>query len=393
MWAAHGLAASGPALGGATLGEHAPGTPGLQEEVPAVQREVLVGQGREGLPVDPDLGRAGVDLDPRVRLVVEHVALPDLPRPDHGDRAAPGPDPAAEAAGGRGGGDEVDAEARRRQPAPAPVRRVDLGLGLRDGGVALAEGAPGGIAALDHELRLDAEELGPPEHDVGALPRLERAHPPVHAVGAGGVDRVLGEVLENPRVVVRRALGPHPLHLVRELPGAADDFADAAHSLGVGVDDADRPQVVQHALRPHRRIADAVGDHRPVARDARVHPVHRPHHGVMLGDDVAAVGDGGRRGRADDVADAGDRQDVRGVPAADALHVIGVDGPAGDRGDRLVELAGLVEAVGVHRDLDVEDVGDGERLVDDARIARVVLVHLEAAGARLDLALERVEAV
>ena len=62
---------------------------------------------------------------------------------DDRDGAPPRPDPPAEAAGRGGGRHEVDAEARGRQTAPSPVRRVDLWLGLRDGGVALAEGAPG----------------------------------------------------------------------------------------------------------------------------------------------------------------------------------------------------------------------------------------------------------
>ena len=110
----------------------------------------------------------------------------------------------------------------------------------------------------------------------------------------------------------------------------------------------------------------------------------------MLGHHVPAVGDR-RRGRgADDVAHAHDREDVRRVAPADALDVVGVDGAPIDGRHRLVQLARLVDAVGVHRDLDVVGVGDGERLVDHARIARVVLVHLEPARARLDLPDQRI---
>ena len=73
------------------------------------------------------------------------------------------------------------------------------------------------------------------------------------------------------------------------------------------------------------------------------------------------------------------------MTAADALDVVGVDGAPADGGHGLVKLAGLVDPVGVHRDLDVVGVGDGQRLVDDARVSGVVLVDLEPARPRLDL--------
>src|SRR5437773_735366 len=175
-----------------------------------------------------------VDLDPRVGLIVEHVPLADVPRARHGEGAAATAHPPPEVAGRRGGGDEVRAQARGGEAVAAPVSRVQDRLALGDGRVALAEGAPGDEAALDHELGLDPEELGPPEHDVGDLSGFERAHPPMDAVRAGGIDRVLREVLEDARVVVRRIAAAGGLHLVGELPGAADRLADPAHALGVG---------------------------------------------------------------------------------------------------------------------------------------------------------------
>ena len=47
-----------------------------------------------------------------------------------------------------------------------------------------------------------------------------------------------------------------------------------------------------------------------------------------------------------------------------ALDVIGVDRPSADRGDRFMKLARLVDAVGVHGDLDVVEIGDGEGASD-----------------------------
>src|SRR5206468_3515958 len=117
--------------------------------------------------------------------VVQHVALSDLADARHGQRAASTAHPAAEVARRRGRRDEVDGEARGALPMAAPVRPVQDRLALRDRGVALAERAPRDVAALDDQLRLDAEELRPPEHDVGDLPWFERADPARDAVRAG----------------------------------------------------------------------------------------------------------------------------------------------------------------------------------------------------------------
>src|SRR5215467_8794726 len=53
---------------------------GSEQKVAPVQRQVVVGERRQRGAVDLDLDGARVDLDPRVGLVVEHVALGDLAR-------------------------------------------------------------------------------------------------------------------------------------------------------------------------------------------------------------------------------------------------------------------------------------------------------------------------
>ena len=69
-----------------------------------------------------------------------------------------------------------------------------------------------------------------------------------------------------------------------------------------------------------------------------------------------------RVGRAgQDVVLADDLEDVRGVTAAGAFGVVGVDRPAFEGGDRVLDVAGLVERVGVDGDLDVHIVGDRQR--------------------------------
>ena len=51
-------------------------------------------------------------------------------------------------------------------------------------------------------------------------------------------------------------------------------------------------------------------------------------------------------------------EQVGDVAAARAFDVVGVDRPAGDRRDRVLELGGLVQAVGVQADRDVVRVGE-----------------------------------
>ena len=85
---------------------------------------------------------------------------------------------------------------------------------------------------------------------------------------------------------------------------------------------------------------------------------------------------------------ADEAQQVRGVAAAGALDVVGVDGPAGDRGDRVLELARLVEAVGVERHRDVVGVGERSARSMSSGYAPLSSWTLKPDGARLD---ERIE--
>ena len=67
--------------------------------------------------------------------------------------------------------------ARPPSPVRAPVRPVARGLGAVHARVALAHRAPGHRAALQHQERPHAEPRGFPQHEVGQVPRGERARP------------------------------------------------------------------------------------------------------------------------------------------------------------------------------------------------------------------------
>ena len=78
---------------------------------------------------------------------------------------------------------------------------------------------------------------------------------------------------------------------------------------------------------------------------------------------------------------AADLDDVGRVAAARALRVEGVDAATGDRADGGLDVARLVEAVGVQGDLQPELVGCAERGVDRRGGRTPVLVDLVSRGA------------
>src|SRR5258706_16202783 len=93
------------------------------------------------------------------------------------------------------------------------------------------------------------------------------------AMGDGGVDCVLGDVALDAEVVVLGSDGGVGgvgkraallFHLVGGLPGSGDDFADAAHGLGVGADDADGAEVVEDVFGGDCFAADSALGERDV---------------------------------------------------------------------------------------------------------------------------------
>ena len=93
-----------------------------------------------------------------------------------------------------------------------------------------------------------------------------------------------------------------------------------------------------------------------------------------------------RVGRArQDVRFAAHADDVGRVPSARAFRVIGVDCPPLECRDRIVDEAGLVQRVGVNRDLHIVLVGDAQTAVDGGGSRTPVLVELQTHRACADL--------
>ena len=98
---------------------------------------------------------------------------------------------------------------------------------------------------------------------------------------------------------------------------------------------------------------------------------------------VGLVDDGSTFGRPAQLDDVGR------VAAAGAFGVEGVDRAALERGDGVLDEARFVERVGVDRDLHVVPSATAQAVVDRRRRGAPVLVQLQAAGAGLDLLVER----
>src|SRR5262247_3991822 len=78
------------------------------------------------------------------------------------------------------------------------------------------------------------------------------------------------------------------------------------------------------------------------------------------------------------------------MPATDAFDVIGVNRSPANGRDGFVQLAGLINAISMHGDLDIIGFGHAQRLVDNTWVAGIVLMHLETTRPGLDLAHQRI---
>ncbi len=115
-----------------------------------------------------------------------------------------------------------------------------------------------------------------------------------HAVGNRGIDGVFGNVAFDPQIVVARGFARQRpallLHLVRRLPRAGDDFADAAHGLRIRTHHADGTEVVQDIFGSDGLAANAALGEGDILRQLPVEVVAEHYHVEMLVDRIDGVG-------------------------------------------------------------------------------------------------------
>src|SRR3954463_15399188 len=96
-------------------------------------------------------------------------------------------------------------------------------------------------------------------------------------MGDGWIDRVLGDVTPDAKIVARTLLALKtstlPPHLVRRLPRACDHLTHAAHRLAVTRDHADGAKIVQDVFRGDGLLADSAFRKRHVLRNVPVQMV------------------------------------------------------------------------------------------------------------------------
>ncbi|CFR37432.1 Uncharacterised protein [Mycobacterium tuberculosis] len=214
----------------------------------------------------------------------------------------------------------------------------------------------------------------------------------IHAVCDGRADGVFGDVAADPVVVgglaTRRVTFQCPaagFHHVRGLPGAQHHLADTAHRLGIAANHRDCPHIVQHIFCRNGGRSDPAFGKREVLRDPGVEVVAHHQHVEMLVKGVHRMR-AGRIGRAGQyIRLRRDGNDVRCVPAAGALGVVGVNRTSGDRADGVLDESGLIESVGVQRNLHPGHVGDRQAGVDGRRGRSPVFVEFETRCATAQL--------
>ncbi len=209
------------------------------------------------------------------------------------------------------------------------------------------------------------------------------------AMGDRRVDGVFGDVALDTEVVVAFAVAGQGatlfLHFVRRLPGAEDDFADAAHGLAVGADHRERSEVMEDVFGGDGFAADTAFGERHVFGDARVQVVTDHQHVQVFVDGVAGERSCRIGGAGQHVRETTGLDDVRRMTAAGAFGVVGVDGAPLEGAQGGFHEAGLVEGVGVDRHLHVVLVGHVQAVVDGCRGGAPVFVQLQADCTGLDL--------
>ncbi len=114
------------------------------------------------------------------------------------------------------------------------------------------------------------------------------------AEGARRIDGVFGDVALDPLVVAPPGFlvgqgASLILHLRSQLPGPANDLIDAPHSLAVGAQHRDGPEIMEDVFGGDRLSANAAFGECHVLRDRRIEVVANHRHVEMFVEGVHCV--------------------------------------------------------------------------------------------------------
>src|SRR5262245_42433934 len=324
-------------------------TPGRasEQEVALRHRERFGGLAAQQLAVRAHLVGFGIDLDVGRGGVERHRSLGNAAtRVPHRHQPLLHAEPLRqESVDGRlaherhRGGGKRPAESAKHGPVVHRLRCGNRGIGITHGRCRDA-------AAQQNEVWLHAEECRAPQHEIGALADLERAELVRHALGDGRVDGVLGDVALDAEIVVARGIlleaAPLQLHLVRRLPGADDDLANAPHGLTVRGEHRERAQIVQDVLRGDGFAPDSALCEGDVLGDVGVQVMTHHQHVEMLFQRVHREGARRVGGGGQHVLQSRHLDDVGSMAAASTLSVEGMDGATLEGRDGVLHEARLV---------------------------------------------------
>jgi hypothetical protein len=169
------------------------------------------------------------------------------------------------------------------------------------------------------------------------------------------------------------------------LPGAGDDFADAAHGLGIRAHHTDGAEVMENVLGGDSFTSNAAFGKGHILGQVRIEVVADHQHVQVLVQRVDRVRARRVSGTGQDIGFAANANDIRSMAAAGAFGMVSVNRAAFNRGDSCFEKTRFVERIGVNGHLHILFVGDAQAAINRCRGCSPVFMKLEADGAAEDL--------
>ena len=279
----------------------------LKEEIALGERKDGGGLACDEMTVDAHFVGFGVYGDFGRGAIVHQVFFPDIAAICNGGGDFLQSKLLRQAGGERGLGQERDARGGGNTAERAEHRPVENRLRRGNRRARVTHGIPGDKPSFDDHLGLHAEECRLPKNEVGELAGFDRADFGGDAVGDGGIDGVLCDVALGAVIIVARGIfrerAALRFHFMRGLPGANDDFADAAHGLGIARDHAEDAHVVEDVFGGDGFRANAAFGEGDIFRNVGIQVVADHEHVEVFGDRVDREGAGGIRGRRQDIGD------------------------------------------------------------------------------------------